>query len=135
MAYLVMDNHGPHNTPDNVREMHKLGIQVIGLPPHSSHFLQPLDGTVFGAFKKAYRLTRSPATRPKIEEKVIRVLHAWHNSAHIQTIYNGWKAGGIRVRGALSYLAVPELNAVKIARIIHENCSDAPANPATSAPD
>jgi hypothetical protein len=53
MAYLVMDKHGAHNTPDNVREMQKLGIPAIWLPPHSSHFLQLLDLTVFGAFKKA----------------------------------------------------------------------------------
>jgi hypothetical protein len=29
MAYLVMDNHGIHNTPDNVRKMAQLEIQPI----------------------------------------------------------------------------------------------------------
>jgi hypothetical protein len=48
-------------------------------------------------------------------------------------IYNGWKAGGNQVHGARSHTAIPELNAVKIAETISENCCDASASSETSA--
>jgi ribosomal protein L12E/L44/L45/RPP1/RPP2 len=43
--------------------------------------------------------------------------------------------GGIQVRGSPSDTAIPELKAVKIAEIIHENSSHAPTSPASSAQD
>jgi hypothetical protein len=51
MVYLVMDNHHTQNIPDVLQEMTRLGIQPIWLPAHPSHFLQPVDLTVFSAFK------------------------------------------------------------------------------------
>jgi hypothetical protein len=51
-----MDSHGTHNISENLREMAKLGIQPIWLPLHASHFLQPLDLTMFRVFKNSYKL-------------------------------------------------------------------------------
>jgi hypothetical protein len=109
MLYLVTDNHGTHNTPDVLHEM-TLGIQLIWLPAHASHFLQPLDLTVFSGFKRTYMSTRLIATRRKIKGKIVCALHAWHTSAYIRFIYNGRKAGGLQVRGPLSGDAIPQLN-------------------------
>jgi hypothetical protein len=105
--------------------MTRLGIQPIWLPPHTSHFLQPLDLTVFSVFKRTYMNTRVIATRPKIEGKIVRALHAWHTSAYIGLIYNGWKAGGLQVRGPLSDDAILELSQKRITQLIRENCPDA----------
>jgi hypothetical protein len=113
MVYLVMDNHGTHSTPDVLQEMTRLGIQPIWLPAHTSHFPQPLDLTVFSAFKRTYMNTWLVATRPKIERKIVRALRAWHTSAYTGFIYNGWKAGELQVRGPLSNDAIPELNSKK----------------------
>jgi hypothetical protein len=135
MVYLGMDNHGTHSTSENFREIAKLGIQPIWLPPHASHFLQPLDLTGFGVFKKNSSLARRIPTTPKIEGKLIRSLYAWHNSADIQTIYHRWKAGGVQVRGPLSDTATPEPNTAKIGQIIRKNWVDTPATPGTDARD
>jgi hypothetical protein len=110
MVYLVMDNHGTHNTADVLQEMTRLGIQLIWLPAHASYFLQPLDLIVFSAFKRTYMNTWLVATRPKIEGKIVRALRAWHTSAYIGLIDNGWKASGLQVRGPLSDNATPQIN-------------------------
>jgi hypothetical protein len=106
MVYLVMNSHGTHNTPGVLQEMTRLGIQPIWLPAPVSHFLQPLDLTVFSAFKRGYMNTRLIATRPKIEGKIVHALRAWHTGAYIGLIYNGWKAGGVQVHGPLSDNAI-----------------------------
>jgi hypothetical protein len=51
---LVMDGHGSHEATEFIR-INK--VQVIFLPPHSSHVLQPLDLSVFGPMKQRYRST------------------------------------------------------------------------------
>jgi hypothetical protein len=58
--------------------------------------------------------TRLIATKPKIRGKIVR---AWHINTYIGLIYNGWKAGGLQVRGPLSDDAIPQL--------IRENCPNA----------
>jgi hypothetical protein len=68
-AIAGMDNHETHNRPDNVKGMAELEIQPIWLLLHASHFVQPLDFTLFEAFKKAHRLARSLRKTPKIEER------------------------------------------------------------------
>jgi hypothetical protein len=93
--------------------MTRLGIQPIWLPAHESHYLQPLDLTVFSAFKRTYMNTRLIATGPKIKGKNVRALRAWHTNAYIGLIYNGWKAGGLQVRGPLSDDAIPQLKSKK----------------------
>jgi hypothetical protein len=113
MVYLMMDPHGTHNTANVLQEMTWLGIQPIWLPVHASHFVQPPDLTVFSTFKRTYMNTRLVATKPKIEGKIVRALRAWHTSAYIGLIYNGWKAGGLQVRGPLSDDAIPQLNSKK----------------------
>lgn len=52
---LILDGHGSHATPDFMRlcVLHK--IQLVYLPAHTSHVLQPLDISVFGPLKTVYR--------------------------------------------------------------------------------
>jgi hypothetical protein len=42
-AFLIMDNCSSHNKQKLLDLYTRHNIQVIWLPPHSSHFLQPLD--------------------------------------------------------------------------------------------
>lgn len=79
---LVMDNVGAHNTPAvqaPFRRIERLGI--IWLPPHTSHFLQILDASVFGQRKVVYRNLQTTPTRPKIEGKILRAFHALCNAS------------------------------------------------------
>ena len=52
---LIIDGHGSHATDEFMFECFYNGIHVLWLPPHSSHVTQPLDVTVFGPVKNAYR--------------------------------------------------------------------------------
>ena len=51
---LIMDNHNSHITLEGVELAKNHGLDLLTLPPHCSHKLQPLDVGVFGAFKKFY---------------------------------------------------------------------------------
>ena len=49
-----MDNHNSHITLKGVELAKNHGLDLLTLPPHCSHKLQPLDVGAFGAFKKFY---------------------------------------------------------------------------------
>ena len=51
---LIMVNHNSHITLEGVELAKNHGLDLLTLPPHCSHKLQPLDVGVFGAFKKFY---------------------------------------------------------------------------------
>ncbi|KAK6225250.1 transposase [Colletotrichum tabaci] len=52
---LILDGHGSHTTTDFMWLCYINNIHLLFLPPHTSHVLQPLDQSVFGPLKAAYR--------------------------------------------------------------------------------
>lgn len=52
---LVLDGHGSHTTTEFMWECFSNNIQLLFLPPHTSHVLQPLDLAVFSPLKTSYR--------------------------------------------------------------------------------
>jgi hypothetical protein len=50
---LVMDGHGSHITANVIAHCMKHAIDLLILPPHTSHMLQPLDVSVFAPLKRA----------------------------------------------------------------------------------
>lgn len=52
--YLFLDNFGSHVTPAVLRSAADNGIEIFGLPAHSSHVTQPLDVSVNGPLKQYY---------------------------------------------------------------------------------
>ncbi|KZL64103.1 transposase, partial [Colletotrichum tofieldiae] len=52
---LVVDGHGSHTTTEFMRTCYINNVHLLFLPPHTSHVLQPLDQSVFGPVKAAYR--------------------------------------------------------------------------------
>lgn len=52
---LILDSHKSHTTTDFIYPCELHGIHLLFLLPHGSHVLQPLDLTVFSAFKRIYR--------------------------------------------------------------------------------
>ena len=59
---LIMDGHASHKTPGLLEMAQAENIHVLCLPPHCTHFLQPLDRTVFGHFKSYYDGVKVPST-------------------------------------------------------------------------
>jgi hypothetical protein len=52
---LLCDNHGSHITVEIMYQCFLNNVQLVYMPPHSSHILQPLDIGVFSALKRRYR--------------------------------------------------------------------------------
>ena len=55
---LIIDGHNSHVTVDVVMKAMEVGLDLVTLPSHTSHRLQPLDVAVFAPYKKAFRKYR-----------------------------------------------------------------------------
>ena len=53
-AVLIMDNHNSDITLEGVELAKNHGLNLLTLPPHCTHKVQPLDVALFGAFRKFY---------------------------------------------------------------------------------
>ena len=51
---LIWDSHHSHETLEILELARDNKIEVFAFPPHTTHYLCPLDRCVFGPFKKAY---------------------------------------------------------------------------------
>ena len=71
---LILDNHSSHLDFRVVQFAKENYIELLTLPPHTSHELQPLDVSVFGPFKRAFALAHqvwyrnNPGSRISIHE-------------------------------------------------------------------
>jgi len=98
---LLLDGHSSHETLGLLELAVRENIQVLCLPPHTTHMLQPLDRTVFGPFNTAYNtacsqfLSESPyhiinkGSFPSIFKK------AWDSGVSTDNIVHGFRACGI----------------------------------------
>ena len=55
---MVLDGHKSHITLDVLQKAKTCGLDMISLPSHTSHVLQPLDVACFGPFKKVFKAYR-----------------------------------------------------------------------------
>ena len=68
---LIFDGHGSHVVVTTIEKARMLGIDLLTLPTHTSHKLQPLDVSVFSPFKTYFKYERAAwmAKYPGIEIK------------------------------------------------------------------
>ena len=52
---LILDGHASHITFDVVQEAREAGLDLLTLPSHTSHAMQPLDVSVFKPFKTFFK--------------------------------------------------------------------------------
>ena len=55
---LILDGHNSHITLEVVRMAMESRLDIISLPSHTSHALQPLDVTCFAPFKTSFSITK-----------------------------------------------------------------------------
>ena len=48
---LILDNVDAHISPTAIDLARENGVVLLTIPPHTSHYLQPLDRTCYGPFK------------------------------------------------------------------------------------
>jgi len=51
---LILDSHHSHETLGLLEEAIANNIKVLAMPPHTTHYLCPLDRTVFGPLNEEY---------------------------------------------------------------------------------
>jgi hypothetical protein len=56
---LILDGHGSHLTARFIAFCLDAHIDLVCLPPHTSHKLQPLDVSLFGPLKRALQIQRT----------------------------------------------------------------------------
>ena len=51
---LAVDSHGTHETSGLISAAREESVDIFSLPDHTTHWLQPLDRSIFKPFKTAY---------------------------------------------------------------------------------
>jgi hypothetical protein len=52
---LILDGHGSHVNLEAIEQAQQFGLDMIALPSHTSHVLQPLDVNCFKPFKTTFK--------------------------------------------------------------------------------
>ena len=98
---LILDGHGSHETLELLQLAEQEGIHILALPPHTTHFLQPLDRSVFGPFNKAYNAICSDFLSSAACNVVNKWTFpgifkaAWEQALSSDNIMSGFRACGI----------------------------------------
>ena len=98
---LILDGHHSHESLDILEAAIKNDVNILCLPPHTTHYLQPLDRTVFGPLMKAYNraCTEYMAADPRnVVSKAswAKLLNeAWSSAVTTENIVSGFRACGI----------------------------------------
>ncbi|KFY83439.1 hypothetical protein V500_10057, partial [Pseudogymnoascus sp. VKM F-4518 (FW-2643)] len=97
---LIMDGHGSHIRADFIAHCMENSIDLLIMPPHCSHLLQPLDVGVFAAFKRAHanetdKLARHSSQRILRVEWMQMFIKARIKAITVSNILSGWRGAGI----------------------------------------
>ncbi|KAF2885442.1 hypothetical protein ILUMI_20722 [Ignelater luminosus] len=98
---LILDNHSPHRDLGAVNYCRENHIDLLSLPPHTSHKMQPLDIGFFGPLKCAYShecdkwMINNPG-KVITQLQVGKLFNAAYIAiANIEKAINSFKASGI----------------------------------------
>jgi len=97
---LVMDGHGSHITANVVAYCMEHAIDLLILPPHTSHKLQPLDVSVFSPLKRALAaetdaVSRLDSGRIQRVDWTNMYIRARERALTSMNIQSGWRATGL----------------------------------------
>jgi hypothetical protein len=98
---LILDNHASHCSLAAITRARELNIEMISIPPHCSHKLQPLDRTFFGSLKNEFRkesfnyLRSNPGKRISQYEIAELFTPAYTRAASLDKGVNGFRTCGI----------------------------------------
>jgi len=99
---LILDGHGSHcNSVETLECAEANDVILLCLPPHTTHYLQPLDRSVFKSLKAAYYHACQTWVKSKNNRTITR-LHfgqllneAWGKAASVQNAVSGFKSTGM----------------------------------------
>ena len=96
---MILDRYASHVTFEFVQYCEDYKIIPLCLPPHSTHYLQPLDVGIFGPLAKAYRTRVSRgsifgAQRINNYDFLLYYIDA-RKTAIAQNIPSAWRGSGL----------------------------------------
>lgn len=101
---LVMDNHYSHVTLESYEFCKAHHIQVVSIPPHTSHRLQPLDVSFYGPMKKAFNLECDRFLRTNRFQKIsVYDIASIFNEAYMKMATMEKGVSAFRVAGILPF--------------------------------
>lgn len=98
---LILDNHASHISLPVYEYCKRNNINMLSLPPHTSHRMQPLDVSFFGPLKNAYKKECDSFMKSHLAKKITPydvaslVRKAFNNVASIGKGESGFRATGI----------------------------------------
>ncbi|KAK6191085.1 hypothetical protein SNE40_002832 [Patella caerulea] len=98
---IILDGHHSHKTLKALEFCRDNGIELLTLPPHSTHKMQPLDRCYFKSLKNAYNqnadhwMASNPGRRISIYEIAELSCKAFLASATPEKAINGFKLCGL----------------------------------------
>ena len=98
---LFMDNHSSHISSDIIAQARLHGVDIVTIPPHSSHVVQPLDLTIYGPLKQAwarqvsYYHDANPGQRITDRQVGGILARAWRSAMRTDSIKKGFESSGI----------------------------------------
>ncbi|CAK1597581.1 unnamed protein product [Parnassius mnemosyne] len=98
---IILDNHESHISLGAYELFREYNLQVLSLPPHVSHKMQPLDLTIFSSLKMAYNkecelyMVNNPGKRISQYEVGELFTKAYNKTANICKALSGFRAAGI----------------------------------------
>ena len=100
-ALLLLDNHTSHIFIEAIDMAKENGLILLTLPPHCSHKLQPLDVSVYAAFKKYYNsvcdgwMLENPGKSISISDVASLSNKAYEKAFTRENINSGYRSTGI----------------------------------------
>lgn len=98
---LILDGHSSHETLGILMRAMEENIHILALPPHTTHFLQPLDRSVFGPLNKAYNAECSEYLQDNPLHQINKwsfpelFRKSWNKAVTCSNIVSGFKSCGI----------------------------------------
>ena len=98
---LILDGHDSHNFVEFIELAQENQIEIVELPAHTSHWLQPCDRTLFKPFKDAYNnycqelMNAFPGTVISHSNFCGLLAKAWEKAITTANAQSGFRACGI----------------------------------------
>src|SRR5579862_8447381 len=121
---LICDGHDSHISGNFIAHYMRYKITLLLLPPHSSHYTQPLDVAVFGPLstflgQAVDRFASLRVARISKAEWLELYVKAHQRAITVQNIASGWRGAGLiplSRKKVLRHLPIPILRPVTLPR-------------------
>ena len=98
---LILDGHGSHVSIDLIELARSNGVDLLCLPSHTTHILQPLDVGVFKSFKTHFSkacsryISANPGRVITADKLASLIAEAWPHSFTALNIMSGFRKCGV----------------------------------------